>query len=94
MSAPCPVFGFIVRVAPRAESNDDAASRLCVEFIKVLDVNGLTTDRGERRAAYLVSREGGQATQADRELVLAWASRWTQAAAITVSDLMDLSQVA
>ena len=47
-------------------------------------------DRGDRRLEYVVSREGSQATQADRELVLEWAKRWNQIAAIEVSDIIDL----
>jgi hypothetical protein len=38
-----------------------------------------------------VSREGSQATEAERQLVESWASEWSDVADITVSDLVDLS---
>jgi hypothetical protein len=38
-----------------------------------------------------VSREGSQATEAERKLVDRWAKEWSSVAAITVSDLVDLS---
>jgi hypothetical protein len=38
----------------------------------------------------VVSREGGWATDADRQLRVDWAAGWTSAASITVSELIDL----
>jgi hypothetical protein len=40
---------------------------------------------------FVVGREGSQATEAERQLVEQWADEWRAAAAITVSDLVDLS---
>jgi len=40
--------------------------------------------------AFIVSREGSQATNNDREIVRAWSNRWSNVALITVGDLVDL----
>jgi hypothetical protein len=39
-----------------------------------------------------VGREGSQATEAERQLVQRWAEEWSHVAAISVSDLVDLSR--
>jgi uncharacterized protein YggL (DUF469 family) len=95
MSAPCPVFGFVVHATLHEGSPDDAADDLRNDFIEMLESNGLMTGGGGHRTLeFVVNREGGQATNADRELVAAWAARWTRVATIAVSDLTDLSEVA
>ena len=91
MSAPCPVFGFIVTARLRAAGSVAALDSLVDDLRRVLDANGLVTrERGRRGVRYDVSREGSQATHADRELVLEWSERWRSVADIDVSDLVDL----
>ena len=93
MSAPCPIFGFVVAARLRDASTVADSDSLVDDLIDVLESNDLMTNTGaHRRLEYLVSREGGQATQADRELVLAWAERWSAIAEIRVSDLIDLQE--
>ena len=90
MSAPCPILGFVVTARLRSTDTGADSESLHDSLIEVLESNGLMADRGDRRLEYVVSREGSQATQADRELVLEWAKRWNQIAAIEVSDIIDL----
>jgi uncharacterized protein YggL (DUF469 family) len=93
MSAPCPNFGFVVTARLRGAGGDADANALADDLIRVLESNELVTDRGvDRHLEYVVSREGSQATQADRELVLDWAERWRSIAEIEVSDLIDLKE--
>jgi hypothetical protein len=46
---------------------------------------------GRRRSRFVVRREGSQATEADRRLVLAWAAERGDVADISVSELVDLN---
>ena len=91
MSAPCPTFGFIVTTRLRESSTGADSDSLVDDLIEVLESNDLSMGGGgDRVLEYVVSRDGGQATQADREIVLQWAERWTAIAEIDVSDLIDL----
>jgi len=92
MSAPCPVFGFIVTARLRDARREADLDLLVADLLTVLESNGLVTrQRGRRGVRYAVSREGSQATHADRELVLGWSERWRSVVEIDVSDLVDLS---
>jgi uncharacterized protein YggL (DUF469 family) len=94
MSAPCPTFGFLVHARLRDARAKADANALRESLIEVIEANGLETGGGggERTLDYAISREGSQATHADREVVLEWASRWSGVAEIEVSDLVDLRQ--
>jgi hypothetical protein len=89
MSAPCPALGFVVHVTPRP-GHEDEMNLLVADLEALLDTHGLTMSPSGHRG-YALRREGSQATQMDRELVLAWAERWTRVADIRVSDITDLA---
>ena len=95
VSAPCPTFGFTIQVEPRATVDFSA---LADDLRRLARENGLVvTRRGPRDPrplAFDVTREGSQATQADRDLLIEWATRWNRVAAISISDLDDLSAAA
>ena len=92
MSAPCPTFGFVVRAAPRSGTDTDK-KMLNDDLVAYLETHGLcVANNGRGALEYSVSREGSQATSADRDLVLAWADKWARVAEIDVSDLVDLSE--
>ena len=91
MSAPCPTFGFIVYGA-----SDHDASGLCNELAARLADTGLVVDHAAghaagRASALVVTREGSQATESDRQLVLELLNAFPNAAAVKVSELVDLS---
>ena len=91
MSAPCPILGFVVRVRLRDTGADPDS--FIDGLTQVLRSNGLVTgEGGDRRLEYVVSREGSQATQADRELILEWAKGWQSIAQVEVSELVDLQE--
>ena len=91
MSAPCPILSFTVLVALR-ESGDSQAAAITQSLRELLAAQGLESSGGGRRQLlFVVSREGSQATEAERQLVESWASEWSDVADITVSDLVDLS---
>jgi hypothetical protein len=107
MSAPCPEFGFVLQAVFEAS---EAAPKPNVgaftgELIELLESNGLmahgTVDDVHRAVGrtgvavtFNITREGAQATDADRQLVAVWANRWATNARVTVSDLVDLTELA
>jgi len=108
MAAPCPEFGFVLRAtfdASDAERKENVGA-FTGELIELLESNGLTThgavdsvhhdeERPEGFAVILnITREGAQATHADRQLIAEWANYWAKIAHVTVSDLVDLSELA
>ena len=92
MSAPCPILGFTVLVDLRESVDEPEAETLTQSLTDLLAAQGLESSGGGRRQQlFVVSREGSQATEAERQLVESWASEWSDVAEITVSDLVDLS---
>ncbi|MFL5617195.1 MAG: 50S ribosome-binding protein YggL [Gemmatimonadaceae bacterium] len=92
MSAPCPVLGFTVLVDLHETADDSRAEALTQSLAELLASQGLVSSGGGRRQLlFVVGREGSQATEAERQLVERWAAEWRRVAAITVSDLVDLS---
>ena len=87
MSAPCPTFGFIVRTAPSQDT-----SELRRALARRLGAAGLLVDEsGDRAGAIVITRDGSQATESDRQLVIALLDGDLHIAGATVSDLVDLT---
>jgi hypothetical protein len=84
MSAPCPMFGFIVRAADRD------AGALRRRLAQQLAPIGLAVDE-HRDHSIVVTRDGSQATESDRQLVIDLLEGELDAADATVSDLVDLN---
>jgi uncharacterized protein YggL (DUF469 family) len=92
MSAPCPMLGFTVLIDLHDAVDESRSVALTQTLTELLAAHGLVASGGGRRQMlFVVSREGSQATETERELVQRWASGWSDEAAITVSDLVDLS---
>jgi len=92
MSAPCPILGFTVLVDLRESAEEAQGEELAQSLTALLAAQGLESSGGGRRQQlFVVSREGSQATEAERQLVERWASEWSDVAEVTVSDLLDLS---
>ena len=92
MSAPCPILGFTVLIELHVSTEESQAEALSRSLTELLSAQGLEASGGGRRPLlFIVSREGSQATEAERQLVQSWASEWSDVATITVSDLIDLS---
>jgi hypothetical protein len=87
MSAPCPTFGFIVHVSPDHDGtavHTELAARLA-------DTGLVVSSAGTRSSDLVVTRDGTQATESDRQLVIELLSPVVSADAVNVSDLVDLS---
>ena len=94
MSSACPILGFMVTAELHASSADLEADALIDSLARLLEANGLTMRGGGARSRRLeVRREGSQATDADRRLVLEWAEAGAHVARITVSQIVDLSDL-
>jgi len=92
VSAPCPILGFTVLADLRASVEEAQGEQMVRALMELLATHGLVASGGGRRQLlFTVSREGSQATEAERQLVQRWAEEWSSVAAITVSDLVDLS---
>jgi uncharacterized protein YggL (DUF469 family) len=92
MSQPCPHLGLIISVTRHASATERDADAMHDDLIAALAANGLAMAGAARRAPeYIVVREGGQATEADRSLLSEWATSWAHVAAVAVSMPIDLS---
>jgi len=83
MSAPCPRFGFLVTLAPQEP-------RVVEDLHRFLTGHGLEASRAGGALAFIVTRDGGQATNNDREIVRDWSDRCSNVPSITIGDLVDL----
>jgi uncharacterized protein YggL (DUF469 family) len=88
MSA-CPVFGFTMQMelAPGAD-----ADALWASFAALLESRGLRTDEdgGAQCIECVISSEAGQATDLDREAIVAWLHARGEVADFGVGPLVDL----
>ena len=85
MSAPCPSFGFVVRTPAGRD-----AGALCRSLTERLAPAGLVVD-DRRESSIVITREGSQATESDRQLVIGLLADELHAGDATVSDLIDLN---
>jgi len=93
MSAACPEYGFELtfHLVPRLA--EDARSALWDAFIDAVEARGLSAGGGGDQVWRLViTRDGGQAIDADREALGAWAAARPEIAAVGVGPLVDLSE--
>ncbi|HEY0971405.1 MAG TPA: 50S ribosome-binding protein YggL [Gemmatimonadales bacterium] len=93
MSGACPELGFDVRIRPHDRVAGEAGDALLRDLL-----DGLVEERGlvaevRGRGAWLVTvtRDAGQATEADREAISAWAAGRREIARCEVGPLVDLS---
>lgn len=86
------MLGFTVLVDLDDSAEESQSGALSQSLTDLLATHGLVASGGGRRQLlFVVSREGSQATELERELVERWASEWRHVASIAVSDLVDLS---
>ena len=94
MSAPCPVFGFeiVLHVAPALD--EAAALALWDDFITgPIEARGLVCAGagGVDRWSQVVHSDAGQATDADREAVAAWAAARPEIRRAEIGPLVDVT---
>ncbi|HEX5830094.1 MAG TPA: 50S ribosome-binding protein YggL [Gemmatimonadaceae bacterium] len=91
MSAPCPRFGFDVRLRAAPGLSAAASDALARAFAATVEARGLSASarRGEAWC-HVVTRDGGQAVDADREALAEWAASRPDLAGAMVGPLVDL----
>lgn len=92
MSAPCPALGFVITIALRSNITEADIDALVDDLLDFVESHGLQSGgAGAMTLEFVViTREGGQVTDADRELVRGWAARWSDYAEISVGEIVDL----
>jgi uncharacterized protein YggL (DUF469 family) len=90
--AACPVLGFVVQLEPAPGADLDA---LWTIFEALLASRGLQCVEGGDEPPpleYLVSSEGGQATELDREALQTWLGARGELSTYGVGPLVDLER--
>jgi uncharacterized protein YggL (DUF469 family) len=91
------MFGFIVTLTLIQGVSESESDALTDDLIETLDASGLMMGGGggggDGSLELAISREGDQATHADRQVVAAWGTRWAHIARVEVSDLIDLNEI-
>ena len=92
MSAACPLFGFVIQLHGRDAR--DRTSLLDALRRELLAERGLLLIDAEAADAYIVTGDGFQATDADREAVIAWLAARLLTRDYTVGALDDVGHAA
>ena len=93
MTAACPEFGFeiAVHLAPHIEAQRRRA--LAATFRAFAESHGLIADGGGGREwHYVVTRDGGQAIDADRQLLGDWMRSRPEVVRADVGPIVDLKE--
>ena len=93
MSAPCPTLGF--RLVFTIASHVDASRRDAVHraFLETLAAYGLNGEAAEGAvSAYTITGDGTQATESDRERLVAWLDEQPEIAGHRVGPLTDVGE--
>ena len=91
MSAPCPVFGFVVLATFHDHAPEAERDAFVNELQALLAAHELHSWRRGRGLEFVIRREGSQTTEGDRTIVSAWAAGWTGRATIAIGRLEDLT---
>jgi uncharacterized protein YggL (DUF469 family) len=93
MSAPCPVFGFLVELQVAAPTSSQMRELRSAFLTRVVEPRGLTYHErtGGHDWSFVVQSEAGQATDADRQAVQAWAREHREIVAANVGPLLDFA---
>jgi hypothetical protein len=92
VSAACPLFGFVVQL--RSDDVRAHARLMAALRTELLDGRGLLLADGEAANQYIVTGDGFQATDADRQAVIAWLAAQGPAVHYIVGELDDVGHTA
>lgn len=93
MSGACPELGFDVRIHPHAWVTAEGARALLHALVAgPVEGRGLVAEAaGGADRLVTITRDAGQATEADREAIAHWAAAQREIARCEVGPLVDLS---
>jgi hypothetical protein len=92
MSAACPLFGFSLQL--RGAAADDRARLVDALRRELLEGRGLLLMEGEVAGSCIITGDGFQATDADREAVIEWLAVQPDGGGYTVGALDDFGSAA
>jgi uncharacterized protein YggL (DUF469 family) len=92
MTLPCPIYGFVVAVRLHAPEDSAVDQRVRRSFSELLDRRGLVADDRRHVDSWVcaVRSEASQATDADRDAIIAWAAAQPEIAVLEAGPLADL----
>lgn len=93
MSGACPELGFDVRIHPHEGVTEEGVRALVRALVAgPVEARGLVAEvAGTVDRLVTITRDGGQATEADREAIADWAASRREIAQCEVGPLVDLS---
>jgi hypothetical protein len=93
MTFACPHYGFAFAFRARSEAPNDSPDALWAAFIAVVESHGLTAGGGAvgTQWHHIISGEASQATNEDREMLLAWARSRADVVYAVAGPLIDLN---
>ena len=97
MSAPCPVFGFVVEWELAETLSSDQVRDVYLAFVRdMIEPRGLECEERSsgRRSSFVVRSEASQATDLDREAVEAWTATRPEIVSATIGPLLDFASAA
>lgn len=96
MSAPCPIFGFLVECDIGTITADQMRELRAVLLREVVEPRGLTYHErsGGHDWSFVVQSDAGQATDADRQAVETWAQLRREIISVNVGPLLDFVSAA
>jgi hypothetical protein len=93
MSAPCPTLGFPLAFTIGARVSESGRQALHRAFLETVAASGLVAEPcGEAEDGYTITGDGTQATESDRERLLAWLGKQHEVADYRAGPLCDLSE--
>ena len=93
MSAPCPTLGFRLAFTIAAGIGEAREAIIRDAFLEALGAYGLVGEATDGEAfAYTVTGDGTQATESDRERVLAWLDEHPEIAGRRAGPLTDVKE--
>jgi uncharacterized protein YggL (DUF469 family) len=91
MSSACPIYGFEFVYHLRDGLSEDASNRVWRSFVETVECHGLSAGGGgDIHWRHVITRDGGQATDADRVVLLAWAEACDEITDASAGPLIDL----
>ena len=93
MSSACPDYGFEFSFRATPEALDDPDDALWHDFNDMIESQGLSAAGGLTGTQWhhVISRDGAQATDQDREMLLAWARNRADIVDAAAGLLIDLN---
>jgi len=93
MSAPCPTLGFRLAFTIAARVDETRRAMVRGAFLETLDAYGLVGEATDGEAfAYIITGDGTQATESDRERVLTWLDEQPEIASRRAGPLTDVKE--